>query len=132
MNLRIAMFAPKSLRLDLHAHALADAERRRLVVDLDEAFQRADVVEHERFDDAVALLGEPVRQRLDAAFPDGALKNIVFDVHFFTDEHHAGPFLPHSGAHPLRPSPHALHRPRPSRPAAATPPAWTARDPPPH
>src|SRR5262245_3740677 len=86
-----------SLRFDLHADALADAQGRRLVGYFDQAFESADVVEHERLDDAMSFFSEPVRHGFDAAFPYWSLEDVVLDVDFLTHEHHASPLLQHFG-----------------------------------
>src|SRR5262249_27354371 len=75
------------------AHALADAHGRAAGVDVDHAFQRADVVDHEGLEDHIAFLRDPVGDVLDFAGPFSARVGIVLDHDFLALGDMAGPLL---------------------------------------
>src|SRR6516225_185041 len=76
-----------------NAYALADAHGRAAGVDVDHAFQRADVVDHEWLKDHIAFLRDPVGDVLDFARPFSARVGIVLNHDFLPLGDMAGPFL---------------------------------------
>src|SRR5262245_13065709 len=89
------------VRQERHAHALADARRRRFGGDVDDDFERADVVDLVRLELNEALGADPFGDGLDASFPADGAARIVFDDGVLADKDAVGPLLQNLGADDL-------------------------------